>query len=132
NQILQIVVFSVLFGVATAAIGEKGKIVIKALDAVAHVVLKMVSYVMLAAPLGVFGAIAGVMATEGPSIFIFYANYFLYFILGIVLLWILLLTVGFIILNKRLPTLLKHIVQPLVIAFSTTSSEAVFPKLTTE
>jgi Na+/H+-dicarboxylate symporter len=132
NQILQIVVFSVLFGVATAAIGEKGKMVIKALDAVAHVVLKMVGYVMLAAPLGVFGAIAGVMATEGPSIFLFYANYFLYFILGIVLLWILLLTVGFIILNKRLPKLLKHIVQPLVIAFSTTSSEAVFPKLTTE
>jgi Na+/H+-dicarboxylate symporter len=132
NQILQIVVFAVLFGVATAAIGEKGKAIIKALDSVAHVVLKMVTYVMMVAPFGVFGAIAGVMAVEGPKIFVFYAQYFLYFIVGICLLWLLLLIVGFIILNKRLPNLLKHIVQPLIIAFSTTSSEAVFPKLTEE
>ena len=132
NQILQIVIFSILFGVATAAIGEKGKIVIKGLDAVSHVILKMVGYVMMMAPLGVFGAIAGVMAVEGPKIFVFYAQYFLYFITGIFLLWILLLIVGFIILNKRLPNLIKHIVQPILIAFSTTSSEAVFPKLTEE
>ena len=132
NQILQIVIFSVLFGVAVAAIGEKGKIVIKGFDAVSHVILKMVGYVMMIAPLGVFGAIAGVMAVEGPKIFIFYAHYFLYFVIGIVLLWIMLLIAGFIILNKRLPNLLKHIIQPIIIAFSTTSSEAVFPKLTEE
>ena len=132
NQILQIVVFAIFFGVATAAIGEKGKIIIKGLDAVSHVILKMVNYVMMTAPFGVFGAIAGVMAVEGPKIFLFYADYFLYFIIGILLLWIILLIVGFIILNKRLPNLLKHIIQPIVIAFSTTSSEAVFPKLTEE
>ncbi len=132
NQVLQIVVFSILFGVAVAALGDKGKIVIKGLDAVSHAILKMVDYVMLTAPFGVFGAIAGVMATQGPQIFLFYANYFLYFVIGILLLWIILLVVGFIILNKRLPHLLKHIIQPLIIAFSTTSSEAVFPKLTEE
>jgi Na+/H+-dicarboxylate symporter len=132
NQILQIVVFSIVFGIATAAIGETGKVVIKALGAVSHVILKMVDYVMLTAPIGVFGAIAGVMAMQGPKIFLFYANYFLYFIIGILLLWILLLIIGFIILNKRLPDLLKHIIQPIIIAFSTTSSEAVFPKLTEE
>jgi len=132
NQILQIVIFSVMFGVATAAIGEKGKVVVKALDAVAHIILKMVGYVMMVAPLGVFGALAGVMATQGPQIFVFYAHYFLYFVLGILLLWILLLTVGFIILNKRLPHLLRHIIQPIIIAFSTTSSESAFPKLTEE
>jgi Na+/H+-dicarboxylate symporter len=92
----------------------------------------MVDYVMMVAPLGVLGAIAGVMATQGPQIFAFYAHYFFYFIIGILLLWLLLLTVGFIILHKRLPNLLKHIVQPIIIAFSTTSSEAVFPKLTEE
>lgn len=132
NQILQIVVFSVMFGIATAALGERGKVIIKALDAVAHVILKMVDYVMLVAPLGVFGAIAGVMATQGPKIFIFYAQYFLYFIIGILLLWLILITAGFIILRKRLPKLMGHIVQPLIVAFSTTSSEAVFPKLTEE
>ncbi len=132
NQILQIVVFSVFFGIATAALGEKGKIVVKALDAVAHVILKMVGYVMNFAPLGVFGAIAAVIATKGPAIFIFYAHYFIYFIAGIALLWVVLITVGYIILKRRTGVLLTRIIQPLIIAFSTTSSEAVFPKLTEE
>jgi Na+/H+-dicarboxylate symporter len=132
NEILQIVVFSIFFGVATAALGDYGKIVVKALDAVSHVILKMVSYVMMFAPFGVFGALAGVIATNGLSIFEFYIKYFLFFVLGIALLWIILIAVGFLILQKRIPELLKHIVQPLVIAFSTTSSEAVFPKLTEE
>ena len=132
NQVLQIVVFSVFFGVATAAIGEKGKIVIKALDAVAHVILKMVSYVMNFAPLGVFGALAAVIATKGPSIFLFYGAYFLYFVIGIALLWAVLIGVGYLVLRSRTTVLLSRIAQPLVIAFSTTSSEAVFPKLTEE
>jgi Na+/H+-dicarboxylate symporter len=132
NEILQIVVFSIFFGVATAALGDYGKIVVRGLDAVSHVILKMVDYVMKFAPLGVFGALAGVIATNGLSIFEFYIKYFLFFVLGIALLWIILITVGFLILRKRIPSLLKHIVQPLVIAFSTTSSEAVFPKLTEE
>ena len=130
NQILQIVVFSIFFGVATAALGDYGKIVVKALDAVSHVILKMVDYVMKFAPFGVFGAIAAVIATNGLSIFSFYLKYFTFFLLGIALLWIVLIMVGYIILRKRLPGLLKYIVQPLVIAFSTTSSEAVFPRLT--
>ncbi len=132
NQILQIVVFSIFFGIATAAIGERGKIVIKALDAVAHVILKMVNYVMSFAPLGVMGAIAAVVATKGLSIFLFYGKYFLFFVMGILLLWLVLIAVGYLILQRRTTTLLRHITQPLVIAFSTTSSEAVFPKLTEE
>lgn len=132
NEILQLVVFSIFFGIATAAIGDYGKIVIKALDAVAHIILKMVTYVMNFAPLGVFGAISAVIATNGLEIFKFYGLYFSEFILGIALLWVLLLTIGFIVLGKRLPVLLKRISTPLLIAFSTTSSEAVFPKLTEE
>jgi Na+/H+-dicarboxylate symporter len=129
---LQIVVFSVFFGIATAAMGDYAKPLIKALDVVSHIILKMVGYVMKFAPFGVFGAIAAVIATNGLGIFIFYAKYYLFFVIGILLLWILLITVGFLILNKRLPSLLKHIVQPLIVAFTTTSSEAVFPKLTEE
>lgn len=132
NEILQLVVFSIFFGVATAALGEKAKIVVKGLDAVAHVILKMVGYVMNFAPLGVFGAIAAVIATKGLDVFIFYGKYLLYFLMGIAALWAILLTVGFIILRKRLPDLLRRIFPPLIIAFSTTSSEAVFPKLTEE
>src|SRR4051794_21697 len=103
NEILQLVIFSIFFGVATAALGDYGKIVIKALDAVAHIILKMVTYVMNFAPLGVFGAISAVIATNGLDIFRFYGFYFAEFILGILLLWIVLLTVGFLVLGKRLP-----------------------------
>jgi Na+/H+-dicarboxylate symporter len=132
NEILQLVIFSVFFGIATAALGEKAKVVVKGLDAVAHVILRMVGYVMNFAPVGVFGAISAVIATKGLEVFVFYGKYLLYFISGIAILWALLLLVGFIVLKKRLPELLKRIFPPLIIAFSTTSSEAVFPKLTDE
>jgi Na+/H+-dicarboxylate symporter len=132
NEILQIVIFSIFFGVAAAAIGDKAKGFIKALETVSHIILRMVGYVMNFAPLGVFGAIAAVIDTKGLAIFIFYGKYLMYFLFGIGVLWIVLLGVGFIILGKRVPSLLKHITTPLVIAFSTTSSEAVFPKLTEE
>jgi Na+/H+-dicarboxylate symporter len=132
NEILQLVIFSIFFGVATAALGDKAKLIVKGLDAVAHIILKMVGYVMNVAPLGVFGAIAAVIAAKGLDVFIFYSKYLLYFLIGIALLWLILLTVGYLILGKRLPELLRQIVSPLIIAFSTTSSEAVFPKLTEE
>lgn len=132
NEILQIVVFSIFFGVAMTAIGDYAKPVLKALDAVAHIILKMVGYVMNFAPLGVFGAIAAVIALKGMDVFVFYGLYLWYFLIGIILLWALLILVGFVILKQRLPVLLRRIAQPILIAFSTTSSEAVFPKLTEE
>lgn len=132
NEILQIVVFAVFFGMATAAIGEKGKIVVKALDSVAHIILKMVGYVMNFAPFGVLGSIAAVMATNGPGVFVFYGKYLMYFTIAVAALWAILLLVGWLVLKRKLPHLLQRIVQPMVIAFTTTSSEAVFPKLTEE
>lgn len=132
NEILQLVVFSIFFGIGLAGMGEKGAPVIKALDVIANVVLKMVGYVMLTAPLGVFGAISAVIATRGLDILLTYAKYFGAFLAGIAVLWVVLLVVGYIILGKRLFTLMKALSAPMVIAFSTTSSEAVFPKLTEE
>jgi len=132
NEILQIVVFSIFFGVGATALHQYAKPIIKALEAASHIILKMVSYVMWFAPVGVFGAIAAVIATKGLSVFNFYGQYLLYFLIGIGLLWCILLLVGFLILRHRVPHLLKRIAQPLLVAFSTTSSEAVFPKLTEE
>jgi Na+/H+-dicarboxylate symporter len=132
NEILQIVVFSIFFGVAATSMGDYVKPLIKALDAAAHVILKMVGYVMNFAPLGVFGALAAVIATRGLDVFNFYGQYLLYFFIGIAMLWIILLLAGYLILKNRLPVLLKRVMEPLLIAFSTTSSEAVFPKLTEE
>jgi Na+/H+-dicarboxylate symporter len=132
NEILQIVVFSIFFGVAAAAIGDYAKPLIKALEVASHIILKMVNYVMNFAPIGVFGAIAAVVAAKGLEIFEFYIKYYLFFLLGIAILWALLITVGFIVLKGRMRELLRRIGSPLLVAFSTTSSEAVFPKLTEE
>jgi Na+/H+-dicarboxylate symporter len=133
NEILQIVVFSIFFGVAAAAIGKPAEPLIKALDTFSHIILKMVGYVMNFAPLGVFGAITAVVATRGiASIAVLYLKYFGAFLLGILSLWLILLVVGYLILGNRLWDLVKRILNPLAIAFSTTSSEAVFPKLVQE
>ncbi|MES2544375.1 MAG: cation:dicarboxylase symporter family transporter [Bacteroidota bacterium] len=133
NEILQIVIFSIFFGLAAASLGESVKPVVNALDKMSHIVLKMVNYVMKFAPLGVFGAIAGVFAIkDAGDLLITYKNFFTSFLVGITTLWVFLLLVGYIFLKSRMTLLLKHIVSPLVIAFGTTSSEAVFPKLTEE
>jgi Na+/H+-dicarboxylate symporter len=132
NEILQLVVFSIFFGVALTHIGKKGEPVIKALDAVAHVMLKMVGYVMNLAPLGVFGAMCAVIASKGLGILSTYAYYIGSFYLGLAVLWMVLLFAGYLILKKRLPVLLRRISNPMAIAFSTASSEAVLPKLIEE
>lgn len=133
NEILQIVIFSIFFGLAAASIGDNVKPVINALDKSSHIILKMVNFVMRFAPIGVFGAIAGVFAVKDVSELMFtYTKFFSSFLVGIASLWVVLLLVGYIFLRSHLVTLLKRIVSPLVIAFGTTSSEAVFPKLTEE
>ncbi|MGG5506022.1 MULTISPECIES: dicarboxylate/amino acid:cation symporter [unclassified Myroides] len=129
NEILQIVVFAVFFGIALASIGKKGKVIIKLFDRISEVVLKMVTYIMWTAPLGVLGAIASAVALYGLSIFLTYAKYLVAFLCGLLVLWTVLILVGYLILGKDVWRLLKAVKEPLLIAFSTTSSEAVFPKL---
>jgi len=133
NEILQIVIFSIFFGLAAASIGDYAKPVVNALDKTSHIVLKMVNYVMKFAPIGVFGAIAGVFAIRDFSdLILTYAKFFGSFLVGISTLWIVLLLIGYLFLGKLMSELLKRIISPLIIAFGTTSSEAVFPKLTEE
>lgn len=132
NEILQLVVFSIFFGIALTAIGKKGENIINALDSLAHVVLKMVTYVMYLAPAGVFGAMAAAIAKNGLGILKTFGYYIGSFYLGLVILWALLLFVGYLILKGRLPALMRRIATPMSIAFSTASSEAVYPKLVEE
>jgi Na+/H+-dicarboxylate symporter len=132
NEILQLVVFSVFFGIAITAVGKKGEPIVNALDALAHVVLKMVTYVMYLAPVGVFGAMSAAIAKNGLGILITFGKYIGEFYLGLAILWLLLLFVGYLFLKGRLISLVKRIAGPMSIAFSTASSEAVYPKLVEE
>jgi Na+/H+-dicarboxylate symporter len=132
NEILQIVVFALFFGVAAAGIGEKADPVVKAMDSVGHIMLKLTGYVMNFAPLAVFSAICVVIATKGFGVLGTYAIFMAEFFLGLVLLWCLLIGAGFLLVGPRIFTLVRRIKEPFLIAFSTSSSEAAFPKLTEE
>jgi Na+/H+-dicarboxylate symporter len=128
NEILPLVVFSLFFGVAAASMGEKAKSVVHALDAVSHIMFKVTNYVMLFAPFGVFGAIAAVVAKQGLGIIGGYLYLIACFYGG-------LLFFAFVILFSickalKIPfySLIKHVKDPIILAFSTASSESAFPK----
>jgi Na+/H+-dicarboxylate symporter len=132
NKILQIVVFSLFFGIGTAAIGEKGKIVIEVMDSIAHVILKITGYVMKFAPVAVFGAIAAVVAKQGMGILSTYAFFLSEFYLSLLILWFLIVLAVFFVLHKRTFTLLDNIKDAMLIAFSTSTSESAYPKVLIE
>ncbi|MFI5172303.1 MAG: dicarboxylate/amino acid:cation symporter [Chitinophagales bacterium] len=132
NEILQIVVFSLFFGVACAAIGEKTQPIIRALDIISHVMIKITIYVMNFAPYAVFAAMCSVITTKGLDILVTYAKFMGEFYFGLLILWIILFSAGFAVLRRRVFILLRRIKEPFLLAFSTASSEAAFPKLITE
>jgi Na+/H+-dicarboxylate symporter len=129
NNILQILVFSLFAGVALSAIGEKGAVLVRGADALAEMMLQITGYVMRIAPIAVFGALAKVVASNGLGILGTYVELLTEFYLSLLILWVLLLSVGAIFLRGRIWTLIRYIREPLMIAFSTASSEAALPKL---
>ncbi|MES2319637.1 MAG: dicarboxylate/amino acid:cation symporter [Pseudomonadota bacterium] len=128
NEILQIVVFSIFFGTAAAAVGPRANPMIEAIDGVAHVMLKVTGYVMNFAPIAVFAAVTGIIAKSGVSVLSTYGVFMGEFYFAIVLLWVVLTIAGFLFLGPRVFTLLKELREPTLLAFSTASSEAAFPK----
>lgn len=129
KMVLQIVVFSVLFGLATAAIGEKGLPIIRAMDSLAHVMLKLTNMIMWLAPLAVFSAISIVIAEKGIGVMVQYGKLILLFYFALALLWGILIAFGYYFVRKRVWTLLSHIKEPVILAFATASSESAYPKL---
>lgn len=132
NEILQIVVFALFFGVATAAVGEKALPVIKALDAVAYIMLKVTGYVMNFAPFAVFGAMAAIISQKGMGILWTYGKFIGQFYIGLGVLWLVLGLAGFIVLGRLIFPLLWRLKAPLILAFSTASSEAAYPRMLEE
>ncbi|MDZ3833481.1 MAG: dicarboxylate/amino acid:cation symporter [Sphingopyxis sp.] len=129
NNVLQILVFSLFAGVGLSALGEKGAPLVRGAEALAELMLQITGYVMRLAPLAVFGALAKVVAQYGLGILGTYAELLTEFYLSLMVLWVLLLGVGAIFLQRRIFSLIRYIREPLLIAFSTASSEAAMPKL---
>lgn len=128
NEILQIVVFSIFFGIAAAAVGDRSKVVIEAIDGVAHIMLKLTGYVMLFAPIAVFAAVSGVVAKSGLAVLGTYGVFMAEFYFSILVLWLALIFIGYLFLKGRVVGLLRELRTPTILAFSTASSEAAFPK----
>lgn len=128
NQILQIVVFSVFFGIACASLGEGAKKIVGALEQLVSVMLAVTNYVMKFAPIAVFAAITAVVTNKGLGVILDYLEFIGGFYLALVLLWILLLAAGAMVIGKRIIPLIGYIREPMLLAFSTASSEAAYPK----
>ncbi len=129
NNILQILIFALFAGVALSALGEKGAPLVRGADALAEMMLQITHYVMRYAPIAVFGALAAVVSKSGLAILGTYLELVTEFYLSLMLLWAILLTLGAIFLGRRIWTLIRYIREPMLIAFSTASSEAALPKL---
>ena len=128
NEILPIVVFALFFGVAAASLGDKGKIIVEFIDAVSHAMFKVTNYVMKAAPVGVFGAVTAVVIQQGPGVIKSYA-YLITCFYGGLLFFVFVILMGICTLFKiNFFKLFSFIKEPVLLAFSTASSEAAMPK----
>ena len=128
NEILPIVVFALFFGIAAASIGEMGKPMITIMDSLSHIMFKVTNFVMGFAPIGIFGAITAVVIQQGLDVLEGYvyliACFFgglLFFVFGILFTICLVLGINFF-------SLLSYIKEPILLAFSTASSESAMPK----
>jgi aerobic C4-dicarboxylate transport protein len=129
GEILQVVFFSALFGVALASLGEAGRVVTRLLDGLMQVFFRIVAIIMVVAPLGAFGAMAYTIGTFGVASLIslgrlmacVYATMaiFIFVVLGFIA-----RLSGFSLIH-----LLAYIKDEIVIVLGTSSSEAVLPRM---
>ena len=129
NEILQIVVFSLFFGFALAGVKRAGYTrIFDSIEELAKVMFKITDFVMAFAPIGVFAAIASAITTQGVGLLVDYGKLIAEFYLAILILWAVLFGAGYFFLGRSVFTLGKLIREPVLLAFSTASSESAYPK----
>ena len=130
NEILQILVFAVFFGLALGHLhNQAARSLVNTMDEVVHVMLRVTDYVMRFAPFGVFGAVAGAITTQGLGMLLVFGKFMLSFYIALAVLWAVLIGAGYLVLGKDIFRLLKLVRGPMLVGFSTASSESVYPKL---
>ena len=128
NEILPIVVFSVFFGVAITAVGERAAPLVRGIEGLVQVMLQVTNYVMRFAPFAVFAAVASAIIEQGPTVLFSLGRFVGSFYFGLALLWAILFGIAFVTTGKRARDLARYIRDPIVLAFSTASSEAAYPR----
>ncbi|QRM19973.1 cation:dicarboxylase symporter family transporter [Dechloromonas sp. TW-R-39-2] len=130
NEILQILVFAVFFGLALGHLhNQTARSLVCTMEEIVHVMLKVTDYVMRFAPVGVFGAVAGAITLQGLGMLMVFGKLLVSFYAALAALWIVLITAGYFVLGKDVFRLLKLVRGPMLVGFSTASSESVYPKL---
>jgi len=130
NEILQILVFSVFFGLALGHLhNQAARSLVNTMEEIVHVMLKVTDYVMRFAPVGVFGAVAGVITTQGVGMLLVFGKLLFGFCVALGALWLALIAAGYFVLGKEVFRLLKLVRGPMLLGFSTASSESAYPKL---
>ncbi len=130
NEILQILVFAVFFGLALGHLhNQTARSLVCTMEEIVHVMLKVTDYVMRAAPVGVFGAVAGIITTQGLGMLTVFGKLLVSFYIALGALWLCLITAGYFVLGKDVFRLIKLVRSPMLVGFSTASSESVYPKL---
>ncbi|MDA9411500.1 dicarboxylate/amino acid:cation symporter [Bradyrhizobium sp. CCBAU 45384] len=130
NEILQILVFAVFFGLALSRLKTShAKTIAASIDELVHIMLQITNFVMKFAPLGVFAAIAAVITTQGLGVLVTYGKFIATFYFSLAVLWSVLVLVGLLALGRPVLHLIGLLRQPMLLAFSTASSEAAYPKM---
>ncbi len=130
NEVLQILVFAVFFGLALGHLhNQTARSLVNTMDEVVHVMLKVTDYVMRFAPFGVFGAVAGAITINGLGMIAVFGKFMLSFYIALACLWMVLIGAGYLVLGKEVFRLLKLVRNPMIVGFSTASSESAYPKL---
>jgi Na+/H+-dicarboxylate symporter len=127
NEILQIVVFSVLIGMAMVALGERAAALLVVIEQIAAVMLRITGYVIACAPFAVFASVAATVTTHGVGILVAYAKFIGAFYTSLALLWAILLAAAALVIGRRSIDLMRAVREPTLLAFSTASSEAAYP-----
>lgn len=128
GDVLQIVIFALVFSAGVIAIGRKGKLIVDFCDSVAEVMFKFTSYIMYFAPFGVGCAIAAAVGEHGLVILVHLGKLVLT-LYGALLVFLLIVILPVaLIIKLPIKRFISAIKDPVILAFSTTSSEAALPK----
>ena len=128
GNLLQIVVFSLFFALAICAVGKKAQPVIDVLNAVTKIMFKFTEYVMYFAPMGIFGAIAYTVGTNGIDILFNYGKVIMALYIALIVFVIIVLFIACKLVHISFRGLIKAIQEPALLTFTTASSEAALPK----
>lgn len=130
NEILQILVFSIFFGSALAYVQHHSEATVigRIIDELCKVMFRITDYVMTFAPIAVFAAIASAITIQGPKLILDYSIFIGQFYVGLLILWMILISFGYIFLKKDVFRLMKVVREPTMLAFATASSESAYPK----